>query len=85
MNRNIDDTVLIGWKAIASALGRSPEAARRYFETKGLPVGFPGGRRATAYLSHIQAWMLTQGRNPDNAESFKNLERYRDSVKFKAW
>lgn len=49
--------MLVGWKAIAGALGVSTRAAQRYERDFGLPVLRPAGRKPMARRSDLAAWL----------------------------
>lgn len=58
--------LLIGWKDIASALGKSPSTLRRYVKREGLPV-FRWGRHVVTSPTLIDNWLLVreQGRQKE--------------------
>ncbi|MEE9456359.1 MAG: hypothetical protein V3W11_04315 [bacterium] len=49
-----DNDRLVGWKAIAAAMGRSPTCVRRWALEKGMPVYKLGGVYASR--AELEAW-----------------------------
>jgi hypothetical protein len=56
MNAENNSTVLVGWKEIAKAVSTSISTAKRWAETRGLPVYKVEGR-VRANQGDVQKWL----------------------------
>ncbi|HOI75827.1 MAG TPA: hypothetical protein PLO63_16925 [Syntrophales bacterium] len=61
---NIDDVLkdeqvfVHGWKAIGAVLGKSGRTARRWYDTRGLPVRYGVNGRPLGIKHELVRWML---------------------------